>query len=393
NRKVDARTGYCTRSLLSLPLYNREKTVLGVIQVLNKKTGFFTTEDETFLLTFGNQAAVFLEMAQLQQAKFEALEQSRHELNRLNQVKDKALDHLSHELRTPLSVIQGNLRVLKRKLDQQAGNSIGESFFVTFEKHLNRLLEIQRQTDKIIRSYQALEETSSLKEAEQLFEKLVRNYKMPIEIQGHWQPLNQWLKEQNPAQSFTREEIPLLPFIEELLGNTRRRISHRAVDIELEGPAGLVIQTAPNILKDVLVSLIKNALENTPDEGTIRIRTEKRDHEILLSIEDFGTGITEENQKSLFDGLFHTQETDLYTSKKPYDFNAGGKGLELLQAKLFGQRFGFNILMESRRCLNILRNSDLCPGKISACPYCRRPEDCQASGGSIFSLIFPIEEG
>jgi signal transduction histidine kinase len=120
---------------------------------------------------------------------------------------------------------------------------------------------------------------------------------------------------------------------------------------------------------------------------------EKGVQEILLVIEDFGVGITEENQKSLFEGLFHTQETDLYSSKTPYNFNAGGKGLFLLQAKIYGQRFGFDLIMESRRCRYIPRNSDLCPGRISDCNDCRRPEDCLASGGSIFSLSFPLRRG
>ena len=68
---------------------------------------------------------------------------------------------------------------------------------------------------------------------------------------------------------------------------------------------------------------------------------------------------------------FHTQETDLYGSRKPYDFNAGGKGLDLLLAKIYGQRFGFDVLLESRRCVHIPADKDSCPGKISQCPHCR----------------------
>ena len=41
---------------------------------------------------------------------------------------------------------------------------------------------------------------------------------------------------------------------------------------------------------------------------------------------DFGIGVTKANQRHLFNGLFHTLDTELYTSKKPYDFGAGGKG-------------------------------------------------------------------
>jgi GAF domain-containing protein len=107
NKEVDSKTGYYTRSALCMPLYNHAGSRLGVIQLLNKKEGFFTKEDETFLQTFGNNASVFLEIAQLQKARIDALEQSRKELEQLNHVKSKALDHLSHELTTPLLLSKG----------------------------------------------------------------------------------------------------------------------------------------------------------------------------------------------------------------------------------------------------------------------------------------------
>ena len=65
---------------------------------------------------------------------------------------------------------------------------------------------------------------------------------------------------------------------------------------------------------------------------------------------DFGIGITKENQRRLFDGLFHTLDTELYASKRPYDFGAGGKGLDLLRAKVYGQRFKFDVSVGSQRC-------------------------------------------
>jgi len=145
---------------------------------------------------------------------------------------------------------------------------------------------------------------------------------------------------------------------------------------------------APRILEDVLVGLLKNAVENTPDEGTIRILSEQKDDRILLKVQDFGIGITEENQKSIFDGLFHTQETDLYTSRKPYDFSAGGKGLDLLKMKVYGQGFGFGLTVTSRRCTYLPTDRDICPGRISACPHCQSPEACQSSGESTFCVSF-----
>ena len=52
-----------------------------------------------------------------------------------------------------------------------------------------------------------------------------------------------------------------------------------------------------------------------------------------------------QDQPYIFDGLFHATETDLYTSKRPYDFGAGGKGLELLKVKVYSKRYGFEVSM------------------------------------------------
>jgi signal transduction histidine kinase len=148
----------------------------------------------------------------------------------------------------------------------------------------------------------------------------------------------------------------------------------------------------PRILEDILEGLLKNAIENTPDEGLIRILVEQKGQRVLLKVQDFGVGITEEDQEYLFDGLFHTQETELYSSKRPYDFNAGGKGLDLLRMKAYEHHLGFELSVVSRRCLHLQTRQDSCPGRISACPHCQGPEDCLSSGGSAFCVSFPVFE-
>jgi len=361
NKEVDAQTGYRTRSLLCVPLYNRAGLRSGVIQLLNKKEGVFAKEDETFLETFGNHASVFIEMAQLQRARIDALEQSRKELERLNRAKSKALDHLSHELRTPLAVIKGNIWILRRKVKAQTSSPpiVGDEFFGTLEKHLNRLLDIHQETEKIIRSYQELEGS------------------LPLE------PMNG-----QACPPFV--PISLSSFAERALEKVRQRSIHRDIHFHLEGGKELSVLMDPEILDGVLEGLLRNAIENTPDEGMIRVLLEQKGERLLLKVQDFGIGITEENQRYLFDGLFHTQETELYTSKRPYDFNAGGKGLDLLRMKVYGQRFGFDVSAESRRCIYIPSDRDLCPGRISECLHCQTPEDCFASGGSTFLISFRV---
>ena len=65
NRDVDKKTGYKTDTILCVPMRNAEQKVIGVIQVLNKQIGTFTSEDEELLLALASGAAIFVENAQL----------------------------------------------------------------------------------------------------------------------------------------------------------------------------------------------------------------------------------------------------------------------------------------------------------------------------------------
>jgi len=160
----------------------------------------------------------------------------------------------------------------------------------------------------------------------------------------------------------------------------------------VDGAPDLFISIDPEILRDIAEGLIKNAIENTPDGGMIRIGLEQKDDRVALSVTDTGIGITEENKRYLLDGLHHAKETDLYTSKQPLEFGAGGKGLDLLRMKYYALRFGFDITFESNRCVYIPTDKDLCPGDISRCPSIRNKEECLNSGGSTFTVSFPVRK-
>ena len=75
NPEVDRRTGYRTRDILCVPLRNRADQVIGATQVLNKRSGPFTTADMALLEAISRHAATALEQAQM----MERLEQARRE--------------------------------------------------------------------------------------------------------------------------------------------------------------------------------------------------------------------------------------------------------------------------------------------------------------------------
>ena len=65
NPAFDKKTGYFTRSILCVPIINKNGKTIGVTQVLNKHGGPFTAEDESRLRAFTAQIAIALENAKL----------------------------------------------------------------------------------------------------------------------------------------------------------------------------------------------------------------------------------------------------------------------------------------------------------------------------------------
>ncbi|HEU4726780.1 MAG TPA: GAF domain-containing protein [Kofleriaceae bacterium] len=74
----DARSGYRTRSILSVPMLGALGGMVGVLQVLNKEDGPFTQGDEELLIALASQAAIAIENARL----YHSVVQQNQELSR-----------------------------------------------------------------------------------------------------------------------------------------------------------------------------------------------------------------------------------------------------------------------------------------------------------------------
>lgn len=65
NQAIDRETGYRTRSILCVPVLNRDGKIIGVTQAINKHTGPFEQDDEEMIQALSSEIAVALENAQL----------------------------------------------------------------------------------------------------------------------------------------------------------------------------------------------------------------------------------------------------------------------------------------------------------------------------------------
>lgn len=77
NKEIDLKTGYVTKTILCMPIRNIEQEIIGVFQILNKLSGYFTQEDEDILIAIGSSAGISLENAKLFARQRELLEEQK----------------------------------------------------------------------------------------------------------------------------------------------------------------------------------------------------------------------------------------------------------------------------------------------------------------------------
>ncbi len=251
----------------------------------------------------------------------------------------RAVHHLSHELKTPLVILKASVKNLT---DEGLPAESKVANLERIQRNLRRLTDIQQIVEEIVEP-----------------------------------------RECNPRY------FPLVPTIHDILDTCRMESSHRLVELRTRLDDVETDLIDPEILRDVLQTLVKNAIENTPDEGEVAISLSRVPSGILLEVADQGVGIAESDREYLFRAFHHTQDTEQYATKNPFDFDAGGKGLELVRLKILAEEGCFDISFAGERCRYVPTNLDQCPGRVSLCSHVGNVEGCKQSGGTTFSVLFP----
>jgi len=383
HQERDKKLGYHTKNLLLVPLRSSDR-IIGTLCAINKKEGNFDQADVELLSMVAGTVALSIENARFS----EELKGAYLEVSSMNRAKDKVINHLSHELKTPVSVLSGSLKILEKRLSSLTEES-WKTTLSRGKRNLDRIVEIQNQVEDIMRERhykshyllsQMLEECTD--ELETLFAEEVGEGRLVETIRKRIDKLF-------APKEIKPKRIVLNEYVRERIAELKPLFSHRQVDLisHLEKVRPICMPLDP--LQKIIDGLVKNAIENTPDESKVEIIVREKEGERELVVHDYGVGIIEDAQKRIFEGFFATQDTMAYSSKRAFDFNAGGKGADLLRMKIFSERYNFKIEMESSRCRFIPEETDLCPGRISDCAFCANVEDCHRSGGSTFSIHFP----
>ena len=215
---------------------------------------------------------------------------------------------LSHELRTPVSVIQGNLEGML------------DGVYAADEEHLAPVLEEVRILSHLI------DDLATLSEAESGM------------LQLHREPTDFGILASETMASF------------------RPQAGTENIELMVDVPEDLpLIELDPIRMREVLVNLLTNALRHTPNGGKVTIRALIIDGYAQVTVRDNGPGIAPEDLDHIFDRFYKAGprsfdrgaiETGASSPSRSAPAT-GGSGLGLTIAKNLVTAHGGEITAES----------------------------------------------
>lgn len=239
----------------------------------------------------------------------EALLESNEKLKEIDKLKTDFLSTVSHELRTPLTSVIGFARITRKKLEE-----------VIFPQVKSNYKKIDAATAQIKSNIGII-----VSEGERLTE-LINDV---LDIAKLEAGKVEWRMETHSVGEI----------IERATAATASLFEQKGIELVKDIPAGL-----PNLKGDkdrliqVVINLISNAVKFT-DQGSVTCRARDTGKDIIISVIDTGSGISDENREKVFEKF--KQAGDTLTGKPK------GTGLGLAICKQIVSYHGGRIWAES----------------------------------------------
>jgi len=222
-----------------------------------------------------------------------------HDISRLKELEKIRQDfvaNVSHELRTPLTTIKGYTETL---LDGALKEEVAPQFLQVIQKHTDRLAKIVED----LLTLSKIESKEFLLKKEKLY-------------------LSELIDD-------------VLDFVKE--GAKKKKISIDAVHIS----SSFIIEGDRNILEQILINLLDNAIKYGREGGKITISANQKDQkEIEVSVRDNGIGIPQEDLPRIFERFYRVD--------KGRSQELGGTGLGLSIVKHLISAHGGRVWAESQ---------------------------------------------
>ena len=196
----------------------------------------------------------------------------------IEQRKDDFVNMASHELKTPITSIKLFLEVLTREVEQY--NNARANHVLT---------NIKDQTSRLQNLVNDLLDVSRL---------------------------------QTGKMSIKKESFRLDIFIENTLKQMDETTAQKIILLKTRK---LKVSADKLRIYQVLTNLLSNAVKYSSEQGDIIVKLEKKEDKALISIQDFGIGIPQDQQKKIFDRLYQVADD------KSNTFPGFGMGLYIVK--------------------------------------------------------------
>lgn len=223
----------------------------------------------------------------------EDLRQSLEKERELGDLKSRFVTTASHEFRTPLSTILSSVFLLE--------NYRGERFEQDKDMHLQRIRRSVNNMTAILNDFLSL---SKLEEG-----------KVGVTFTEF------------DLQTFTSELISEMELVKKSGQNFRYVHSGETA----------VIATDKQLLKNILINLISNAIKFSNEDGKIEVLTKTGHNEVTLQVTDWGVGIPDSEKKHIFNRFFRARNV----------MNIEGTGLGLNIVRKYAELLNGTVSFES----------------------------------------------
>lgn len=135
------------------------------------------------------------------------------------------------------------------------------------------------------------------------------------------------------------ETFELHQFLKQISNGMRAQFEKKEIQYEFLSTEKIQVTSDKYKIGQSIYNLLTNAYKFTPKHGTVQFSYQKDKTQIHIIIQDFGCGMTKEEQAHIFDAYYKRDTTT----------GNGGDGLGLFIAKQNMQSIGGNIRVESQK--------------------------------------------
>jgi signal transduction histidine kinase len=118
--------------------------------------------------------------------------------------------------------------------------------------------------------------------------------------------LNEYLSFSRPLEDLRPEPMDLNALGRDVLNVLAGRADQAGVTLAMEG-GPTPVEGDPRRLKEALINLVQNAIEATPQGGSVQLRVKTAGGNVSLEVKDTGRGITPEDLERLGTSFFTTR--------------------------------------------------------------------------------------